>query len=296
MNNKYNDIRLAVICGDMRMLYCARELAGRGFEVGFYGFENTGADCGDAVRCRTVEDAVKGASAVILPVPLSRDGVRVNAPFCREELRLDRLINLIQPTQLVLAGVCRPSFLSAAEESSLTVVDYMKDEELTVKNAVTTAEGTLELAMRELPVTVNGLQTLVLGYGRVGKTVAAAFSALNAKVTVCARRTDALAWAFAAGHETAKMKDICRAVQGKALIINTVPAQVLDNNVLSFADKDALVIDLASAPGGVDIEAAFRLGIKTVHALSLPGKTAPLTAGTDIADAAAAIMERRGVI
>jgi dipicolinate synthase subunit A len=38
-----------------------------------------------------------------------------------------------------------------------------------------------------------------------------------------------------------------------------------------------LVIDLASKPGGVDFEYAQYKGIKTIHALSLPGKVAPVT-------------------
>ena len=178
----------------------------------------------------------------------------------------------------------------------MSVIDYMKDEELTVKNAIPTAEGALELAMKELPVTVHGTKTLVSGYGRVGKAAAAAFSALHSSVTVCARHGDALAWAKATGYYTTDMKEICRAVRDKDVIINTVPAPIFDNNVLSFAGKETLIIDLASVPGGVDFEAAERLGLKAIHALSLPGKVAPKTAGENIADAVLSVMRKKGVI
>ena len=40
-----------------------------------------------------------------------------------------------------------------------------------------------------------------------------------------------------------------------------------------------LIIDLASAPGGVDFEAAHKFRLDAVRALSLPGKCAPKTAG-----------------
>lgn len=291
-----NDIKLAVTGGDIRMIYCAKKLAEHGFEVGFCGFDSAGRDCGDAVRCRTVTDAVKGAAVVILPVPYSYDGCRINAPFSASEIRVDDVLEAVNPTQLVLAGVCPPGFIEKADALGLSVIDYMKDEELTVKNAVSTAEGALELAMKELAVTVHGTKTLVIGYGRVGKAVSSAFSSLRSSVTVCARRADALAWAYASGYGTANIKDICRAVTDKDIIINTVPAPVLDNNVLSFVKDDALIIDLSSAPGGVDFEAASRRGLKAIHALSLPGKVAPVTAGENIADAVCSVMRKKGVI
>ena len=291
-----NDIKIAVTGGDIRMIYCAKELAKRGFEVSFCGFDCTGKDCGDAVRCRTVKDALNGAAVVVLPVPYSFDGCRLNAPFSGYEIRIDDVLEAVMPTQLVLAGVCPPGFIEKAEELSLSVIDYMKDEELTVKNAIPTAEGALELAMKELPFTVHGAKTLVLGYGRVGKAVAAAFSALHSDVTVCARHAEALAWAKTAGYNTAYMNDICRAVKDKDIIINTVPALIVDNNVLSFIEDDTLIIDLSSVPGGVDFEAAARYGVKALHALSLPGKVAPETAGENIADAVCAIMRKKGVI
>ena len=62
-------------------------------------------------------------------------------------------------------------------------------------------------------------------------------------------------------------------------IINTVPALVLTEEVLSGAGAGALVVDLASEPGGTDFAAAKVRGIQALHALSLPAKFAPETAG-----------------
>jgi dipicolinate synthase subunit A len=66
--------------------------------------------------------------------------------------------------------------------------------------------------------------------------------------------------------------------------------------VLCSVEGDALIIDLASMPGGVDDGFAASKSIKVIHALSLPGKTAPVTAGKNIADAVIRILERRGVL
>lgn len=45
--------------------------------------------------------------------------------------------------------------------------------------------------------------------------------------------------------------------------------------LLKNVDLSALIIDIASSPGGVDYDAAQRLGISALHCLGLPGKYAP---------------------
>ena len=70
---------------------------------------------------------------------------------------------------------------------------------------------------------------------------------------------------------------------GKQVIFNTVPHWLFTEEVLQRISKDTLLIDLASAPGGVDAQAAGALGISVIFALSLPGKYAPETAGEIIA-------------
>jgi dipicolinate synthase subunit A len=66
-------------------------------------------------------------------------------------------------------------------------------------------------------------------------------------------------------------------------IFNTVPALVLDKEILSEVESEAVIIDLASAPGGTDFEVAGELGIKALLSLGLPGKVAPKTAGQILA-------------
>jgi dipicolinate synthase subunit A len=57
---------------------------------------------------------------------------------------------------------------------------------------------------------------------------------------------------------------------------------IFDAHTLAKCAQNSIIIDLASYPGGVDFEADSRLKIKSIHALSLPGKIAPKTAGAII--------------
>lgn len=49
--------------------------------------------------------------------------------------------------------------------------DYLQREELAIANSVPTAEGAIQLAMEELPITISGARCLITGYGRVGQAL-----------------------------------------------------------------------------------------------------------------------------
>ena len=103
-------------------------------------------------------------------------------------------------------------------------------------------------------------------------------SALGAKVTVSARRESDKAFIRAFGYGCLDTEEL-REVRGFDMVFNTVPFLLFDEALLKRTDRDTLLIDLASLPGGVDFEAASALRIDAQRALSLPGKCAPKTAG-----------------
>ena len=75
------------------------------------------------------------------------------------------------------------------------------------------------------------------------------------------------------------------------IVFNTVPVLLIGEKELSEARKNTLFIDLSSKPGGIDFELAKKAGLKVLWLLSLPGKTAPETAGKIIADTVINILE-----
>lgn len=148
-----------------------------------------------------------------------------------------------------------------------------------------TAEGAVQVAMEELPMTLHSARVLILGFGRVGKLTAHRMGALGAKVTVAARDYEDLAWAAAYGHETSRVADLSCELGGFDLVVNTIPAPILDRQRLTWVNPEAFLLDLASAPGGVDRTAAAELGLRVLSAPGLPGRTAPVTAAAAIRDA-----------
>lgn len=281
--------KLAVVGGDMRQLVAARELAAHGHEVVIWGFDVYDGNYGNITKASSLSDALANAECVLLPLPYSYDGTRLNCPLTGEEIRVSDVLSMAEKEAILFAGM-------APNIEDRRVVDYYDREEFSVLNAIPTAEGALAIAMSELPITVHGMRVGVAGFGRIGKTVSALFRAVGAQVTVFARSFAALAWAEAYGCHPERFDRLHETAHTFDCIINTVPSLVIDAAVLGKMRQDTLIIDLASKPGGVEFGTAERLGIRAIPALSLPGKSSPDTAGKIISETILNILCEKGVI
>ena len=288
MRNEWN---LWVVGGDMRQAKLAELLAEDGHTVHTWALE--GAE--EAVEPAERLEEARLADCVILPLPAAGEGGRLNAPLSALHPSLEEVLDALRPGQVVCAGKVGPGLRALAEERGLRLFDYFLREELAVANAVPTAEGAVQLAMEELPVTLHGARVLVIGFGRLGRALAPRLSALGARVTVAARKWSDLAWIKVSGWEGEHSGQLKGWLCAYDLIINTVPALILDEGCLHDLKPGCLVLDLASKPGGVDFGAARRLGVPAIWALSLPGKVAPVTAGVIVRDTVCHILDELGV-
>ena len=65
---------------------------------------------------------------------------------------------------------------------------------MAVLNAIPTAEGAIQIAMEEMPITLHGSNTLILGFGRIGKMLSSMLRGLGSNVYVEARKYSDIAW------------------------------------------------------------------------------------------------------
>lgn len=290
IKNSYVSKKIALIGGDMRQLAMAESLAGEGIEIATWGL---GAD---STTCDW-KSAICGADAIILPLPLTKDGDRLNCPiYTGEAPAVTDIILSAGRNALMLAGKAPALVKKYAVEHNVRLIDYFDYEELQIKNTVPTAEGALEIAMHELPVTIMDCSAIVIGYGRVAKTLARTLLALKAKVACAARSEKDLAWASVDGCTPIKLEKFLSAPPKSDVIFNTVPFCIIKKDTLEKLNKNTVIIDLATAPGGVDTNAAGELGIKAFLAPSLPGKMSPITAGKIISDTVIGILKKEGII
>ena len=171
-----------------------------------------------------------------------------------------------------------------AHDHGVVLTDLLTMEELAVKNAALTAEGALSVLIQETDHCLMGESILIIGAGRIGKLLGLRLRALGAKVTVSARKDSDLAWCRALCLGVADTREMELILPRFSCVVNTVPSPVLSGDRLERLPQGTIILELASKPGGVDLAAAEKCGVRVVNAGGLPGKTAPKSAAEAIVD------------
>ncbi|WP_312942840.1 dipicolinate synthase subunit DpsA [Oscillibacter sp.] len=260
--------KIAILGGDMRQVYIAKNLIKKGYSVCTYHLEEPVQD-GIYTELHSFEDAFKKCQILICPIPLTKNTLPI------EDLTI--LFDKKLTKDHVLIGGAIPKEISEIlDEKKIVYYDLMKNEKVAILNAVATAEGSIAAAIQSSVINLHGSKCLVLGYGRCAKVLAGKLKGLNAIVTVASRTEAALAYANAvAGLETVHLSDLEKILPNFEFIFNTIPSLILDKNYLTLVRPDVVIIDIASAPGGIDYEYAVERGLNAKLCLGLPGKTAP---------------------
>jgi len=270
-------LTFAILGGDKRSLWAAKRLREQNFETELFALENEKAFLpSDTVR----------ADIVILPMPISRDGVHLFAPESSEPILLSDVFRAIPREAMIFGG----NMTGISDERT---IDYGRMGAFAVMNAVPTAEGALLLALQNGKRTVFGMHVGIVGYGKVAFAAAKLFHAVGADVTVFARKAQARAEAHMMGYTARPISELAESAGDFELLINTVPARIFDRELLSKLSEKTNLMDLASAPFGLDFEEAAELGVRAVCAPGLPGRFFPETAGRAIADTVTEILREK---
>lgn len=188
---------ILVTGSDRRQVYAAEKLASLdNAEVCAY---LTDGEPKGARVIKTLGELPRRADMLLLPMPCSAGG-GLEIPACGR-LTCAELTPYLAKNAVVAGGKMPTAMIEYFNSLGFTTADYLRREELAVKNCVPTAEGALALAMREMDVTISGTRALIIGWGRVAKACARLFGAAGARVCVTARNLGQLAEAESCGFE-----------------------------------------------------------------------------------------------
>ena len=188
---------IAVIGGDLRIIKLVGMLEKEGYIVNTYGVEKSPEI---TKKCSDLEECIKDADIVVGPLPLSSNEEYINTPFSDNKVSIDELLNALEGKTFI-AGSIKQEVYDKANERNITILDIVKREELAVLNAISTAEGAIQIAINETPKNLHGNNVLVMGFGRIGKVLAKMLDGIGAKVACEARKTTDLAWIKAYCYE-----------------------------------------------------------------------------------------------
>ncbi|MDD6683628.1 MAG: NAD(P)-dependent oxidoreductase [Clostridiales bacterium] len=199
----------------------------------------------------------------------------------------DELKKQMPKGQKILCGLISDADKKLSGEKGWLLKPILQDSRYTQENAVFTAEGAIHAAMRQADFALSRARCAVIGYGRIGRALTDMLRGLGAQVTVAARRMESRA---AAGPGSIPVDELPLLFPHIQLLFNTVPAQIIRNEWLEKLPDDALIIELASPPYGLDLSHAREMSLRAWLESGVPGRYCPKSA----AEAMLAYLEREG--
>ncbi|MGO1469517.1 MAG: dipicolinate synthase subunit DpsA [Tissierella sp.] len=287
------DRSFAIIGGDRRSYELARLLLEKEHKVNLYGFKELDVDK-QIKDFDSISSALEDVDILVAPIPVSKDGIHINAPYAKGEILIEEVFRNMNKEQLFIGGKTS-DYLAMKEHYEIQIVDILDREEMAVLNAIPSAEGGLQIALEEMPITLHGSNAMILGFGRIGKAMSNMLKGLGSNVYVLARKHSDISWIRMYGYNPLYIYDLKEKLKDMDLIFNTIPQMILDKGILKVIDKQTLIVDLASMPGGVNMHAAKEMDIKVIHALGLPGKVAPISSANFMLETIYNIIEEWGL-
>ncbi|MGE5677643.1 MAG: dipicolinate synthase subunit DpsA [Pseudomonadota bacterium] len=280
-----------IVGGDDRLVELARIYERKGFEISTYGMDMLEIE--NVQNHRSLDDALKNSNIVICPVPFAKEVTKVNTKYSKTDIEVEELFRKLKKDQILILGAINNYSKELAKKYGINYIDYFNDEGYQILNTIPTAEGAVAMIINGTKETLFGSKVLVLGYGRIGKLLSGYLKGLGAEVYVEARSSSDLAWINARGMAAVNLGELPFYAGKMNIIINTVPAMLLDSRILELLKPEVFILDLASNPGGTDFACAAEKGIKAVHALGIPGKVACKSAAVYIFDTVSKYLKER---
>ena len=274
-------MNISIIGGDLRIIRLAQMYAKEVKNVYTYGLEKYFLSYNlieekkyeNIKLCNNIKEAVTNCNVVISSMPFSKDGENINAPFSKTQIKIEDLKNELNKKTFIAGGIPNDFY-----DESIKNIDLLQIDELTILNAIPTVEGTIKIAIEEREETIHESNVLICGFGRIGKILCNRFKALGANVYCAARKETDLAWIREKRYFPIRYGELCEYADRFDIVVNTVPSLIIKGKELDSFSKNVLIIDVASAPGGIDKEYAEKRKIKVITALGIPGKQMPTTA------------------
>lgn len=275
----WSRIVIGMLGGDKREQEIARLAAATGAEVRAHGFP--WPESGIA-RVRHLDDpaaVLKGARFALFPIPgISANGA-LFAPAAPAPVIPTRemLAGMVAPAHIIL-GWADANLKAHADALGITIHEYEWDRSLMLRRTPAIIEGLLKIVIENTAITIHDATVCVVGQGTIGAVLARTLVSLGAHTHVAARSAEQRSAAFVAGATPHPLEALPELAPRLDMLFSTVPARVVGSDVLSSMRKSALLVDLAAPPGGIDFDAAARLGLKAIWGRGL-GSRAPVTVG-----------------
>jgi dipicolinate synthase subunit A len=270
---------IGMLGGDKREQEIARLAAAAGAQVRAHGFPWPQQGIAGVQQLDDPAAVLEGARFALFPIPgISASGA-LFAPAAAAPIIPDRaMLAGMAPRAHIILGWADADLKANAQALSIKLHEYEWDRSLMLQRTPAIIEGLLKIVIENTAITIHNANACVVGQGTIGAVLARYLVALGAHTRVAARNAEQRAAAYVAGATPHLLADLPALAPSLDFVFSTVPSRVVGEDVLSRLPKSALVVDLAAPPGGVDFDAAKRLGLNAIWGRGL-GSRAPVTVG-----------------
>ena len=267
---------LLVVGGDVRMEQTGHMLKQCGYDV-------------DLIRDGMDEDwkvKMQRADLCLLPYPYAVKDGKIPG-WEHGGVAAEELLSYANSKCIVMTGNGLKSECDgiAGDMNQLKIRKYSDDPLFVQRNAEISAEAAVYECMQRMPQMLDEVNVLVLGYGLFARAIVWRLKALGARVWVAARREKSRLQAMGDGAQAVDFGGIAQLAPRMQVVMNTVPAIVLGKKELSFFADNALLMELASPPYGIDLSAAVAMEKNVVVLPGLPSRYAPISAARALKEA-----------
>ena len=277
-SRQWRDLTIAIVGGDAREAEIARLAAETGAAVRAFGFPWPENGIAGVVQATTGPQATSGADIALFPIAGIKDGC-LYAPSLGEPIRIDpALLAGMAAGGHIICGSADAALTREASARALTIHAYEHDQESRLLRMPSVVEGVLATLIANTTHSLHDSEIAVLGQGPLGRLLALALHKLGARVHAVARDPVQRAEAVTQGIDACGFDSLPTIAPCLDILVSAVPVKLVDAELLRRLRPGTLVVDLASPPGSLDLEAAKTLPIKAVWARGL-GARAPVTVG-----------------
>lgn len=293
----YPQFDYAIIGGDMRQTYLVQELAHHQNRITHYALLSPP----DKLECfetsyvqlsRSLKEACTRSQCIIGPIPFCKSRGAMNQQGLEDSLSTSYLLSFLHSGHCLFGGAIPEDFSQPAKEKGVRVYDLLEEKSLAQFNTIATAEGAICEAISRSPQNLHRSNCGVLGFGACGSTLVPYLRGMFCDLHVFSNDSLECAKAAIIANTSDSLTCFEKNVGIFDFVFNTIPTLIITEEILCNMKSSVTIIDIASAPGGVDYTAAKKLGIKATLCPGLPGKYAPLSSAKAIKSTMELIISR----
>lgn len=270
---------ITILGGDLRHCYAAEYLHTQNWQVVCFHTpkfpQSTGIQISD-----TLEQALEYSDLLLLPTPLTKDGnnlLQTETAF--PSIPLSELWEKISPRHTLAAINLQKEFTRQHTFKKCQLLSLAQSSDFAAENALLTAEGLLSEIIRCTPFSLSGANVLLLGYGNCGSAITRLLKPLCRSIYLLEQEPEKKQQAKVDGICPISAEDFSQTLPQCQILINTIPAPVLELASLLQLHSSCHIFDIASAPFGFPADITEKCLLPYYRLPGIPGRFSPASAG-----------------